>query len=395
MTEPGEDDIDLSLTEESKPASEPPEQLAQPPEQPVFVPLTPESRKMGVAEWLQAMRWRTNPFVFSIVPSLFVGYRSQTERIMNAIEERHKLLLILGPTGSGKTTILKWLSVKLRHADALYIGKPPKNAEDFVEIFNAKYRKPWYAFWKSKIKTIYELPDFLNKKTRGRPLVLLFDEAHEANTEVLEWLRTLNDQVESMTVVLSGLPDFEDQLRNNLETFTKRITAKISLLSLTKEETKELITKRIVHAGGRGDEFPDFVIDKIYDYTAGFPREIIRVCDELVNNAMSKGRTQIEFDLHEKKEAIEEARPVSMSLLEKMTPMQKEILEMLSKKAMTPGQIANSLDLAKYKSRQHAVRSLNNVMKSLLEDGYLERQKEEKAYLYSLSPKISTLFVKR
>jgi Cdc6-like AAA superfamily ATPase len=266
-------------------------------------------------------------------------------------------------------------------------------AEEFISILNEKYKRPWYAFWKPELESIYQIPDFLNRKLK-KHLIVLLDEAHEANTDVLEWLRVLNDQIEKMSIVLSGLPNFEDQLRNNLETFAKRITAKAELLSLTKEETKELIAKRIQYAGGKGDEIPDSVISSVYDYTGGFPREVIRICDELVNNAIMKGKTNIEFDLHEKREerAIE---PVSASMLDKFTHMQKEILEMLSKKPLTPGQIANSIDLTKNKSRQHAVRSVNNVMKALHEDGYLERRKEEKAYVYSLLPRISTLFVKR
>ncbi|MCX6815350.1 MAG: ATPase, T2SS/T4P/T4SS family [Candidatus Aenigmarchaeota archaeon] len=383
---------DLSLTKEEVVKEE---QKAEPThhhEEQKHEPAHSNTRKMSVPDWLNAMKWSTNPFIFNIMPSLFVGYRSQTERIMMALEEKHKLMLILGPTGSGKTTLLKWLSLRLRNYDVLYIGKPPKMAEDFVEIFNSKYKKHWYAFWDAKPKTIYDIPDFLNKKLHRKSLVLLIDEIHEANTDILEWLRVLNDQVENMSIVLSGLPSFDEQLRNNLETFMKRATAKIELLSLTKEETRELIEKRIQNVGGTGREF-DHVYERIYEYTAGFPREILRVCDQLVNSAILNGRTRIEFDIHEQRQEMIEL-PKTHSLLDKMTAMQKEILEMLSKKPMTPGQIANSLDLTKYKSRQHAVRSVNNVVTALQNLGYLERRREEKAFVYSLSPKLSTLFVK-
>lgn len=356
------------------------------------------TKTMGVLEWLYAMNWKMNPFVFNINPTLFVGYKSQTERIMNSLEERHKFLLILGPTGSGKTTLLRWLQGRLslnKKFDILYIGKPPQHAEEFVTILNEKYPKPWYAFWSKQLASIYQVPDFLNARLRNRHLVILFDEAHETGNDVLEWLRVLNDQIDHMSIVLSGLPVFEDHLHNNLETFVKRVTAKISLISLTKEETKELIVKRIKNAGGRGDEFSDSVIDRIYEYTGGFPREVLRVCDEIVNSAIMKGKTQVDFDIHDKKERHATAADAVTHLVDKFTPMQKEVLEMLSKKPLTPGQIADSIDLTKYKSRQHAVRSVNNVVKALHEEGYLERRKEEKAFVYSLSLRISTLFVKR
>jgi type II secretory pathway predicted ATPase ExeA len=394
--EEGDKEPDLSLTKE-EPAPEFTEQNIEPAEyKSVGKDIMQNIRRpVNVLEWLAAMKWRTNPFIFNINPSLFVGYKAQTERVMMSLDEHHKFVLIVGPTGSGKTTLLRWLQARL-NSDVLYIGKPPEKADEFVVIFNEKYPKPWYAFWSKSLTSIYQIPEFLNAKLRYRHLVILLDEAHEASTDVLEWMRVLNDQIENMSIVLSGLPVFEDQLRNNLETFVKRLTAKISLLSLTKEETKELIIRRIKNAGGNGSEFSDSTIDKIYEYTGGFPREVIRACDELVNNAMLKGKIQIEFDIGERKEEhMAETYHVTTPLLEKMTPMQKEVLELLSKKPSTPGQIADLIDLTKYKSRQHAVRSVNNIVKALHESGYLERRKEDKAYVYSLSPRISTLFVKR
>lgn len=386
---------DLSLTkEQNNPPNESENTAPVVESQPIGKEELQKQRKMGVSEWLGLMKWQANPFVFNIMPSLFVGYKSQSERIMTSLQERHKFILVLGPTGSGKTTILKWISGKLKD-EVLYIGKPPQNIAEFVEIFKNKYRKPWYAFWDREISNVYQIPDLLNKKMRAKHMVIMLDEAQEASTEILEWLRVLNDQVLNLSVVLSGLPVFEDQLKNNLETFSKRITSKVELLSLTKEETGELIRMRIKHIGGSGNEFSDEVITSIYNYTGGFPREIIRICDEIVNNAIENGETKINFIERQNQPFTAIQKPISSSFIERMTPMQKEILEMLSKRPLTPGQIANALDLGKYKSRQHAVRSVNNIVKNLLEDGLLERKREEKAFVYSLSPKLSTLFVKR
>ena len=235
---------------------------------------------------------------------------------------------------------------------------------------------------------MYQIPNFLNKKLRSKHLIVLFDEAHESNIDVLEWLRVLSDQVENMSIVLSGLPVLDDHLAK-LETLRKRIMGKIELVSLTKEETEQLIKKRIRNVGGSGEEFND-LIDAIYDRSGGFPREIIKVCNDVVNEAMKGKKLTKELLVVE---IPKEQLKVSLRFLEELTPTQREIVEMLAK-PMTPGQIANNFDLTKYKSRQHAVRSMNNILKRLMDEGLVERVKEDRAYLYQLSPSIRSIMVK-
>jgi predicted transcriptional regulator len=165
---------------------------------------------------------------------------------------------------------------------------------------------------------------------------------------------------------------------------------KIELVSLTKEETEQLIKKRIRNVGGSGEEFNE-LLDTIYSMSGGFPREIIKVCNDVVNESMKSGR-QLTKELLKREIPAEELK-VSLRFLEELSPMQREIVEMLVQ-PKTPGQIANNLDLTKYKSRQHAVRSMNNILKRLMDEGLVERAKEDRAYLYQLSPSIRSIVVK-
>lgn len=339
------------------------------------------------------MKWTSNPFTFSINPELHVGYKDQMEKLTSAIISRHKVCLLSGPTGSGKTTMLERLCKNLENDFVpLYIPKPPQKAEEFIGLCSEIFKSHWLLRpFVPKAKNLYQLPGLLNKRLRKRYLVLMLDEAHEADIEVLEWLRVLNDQADNMSVILSGLPVLEPKLIDRLETLRKRVAVKVEVLSLTKEETAELIKKRIQHVGGTGEEFSS-VAGVIYDRTAGFPREVLRMCDELVNRAIEGNAPAITTGMIAQQPA---APPVAAAdILGILTPTQREILEMVAKGGMTPGEIANALDLSRYKSRQHAVRSMNNLMKKLLEDGYLERAKSEKAFTYSLSPRVKTLFVK-
>ena len=353
---------------------------------------------LGHKEWFKKVGWNANPFTFNILPELFVGYTDQTQRIIRVLEEKQKVLLIIGPTGSGKTTILKWVSSNLPQGfEFIYVGKPPVKAEEFVDIFNSKYRSniivrllfPGLAH----AKNLYDMPDFLNRKLGKKHLVIMLDEAHESPMEVLEWLRVLSDQVENMSILLTGLPVFESHLAQ-IETLRKRIMNKIELISLTKEETERLVKKRIQHVGGTGEEFSGDVIDYIYERSGGFPRDIIRMGNEIIDVGVKHGKTVITGDLlQQPAQQMQEQQTPSMAL-GVLTNMQKEVVEMLIR-SMTPGDIANALDLAKYKSRQHAVRSVNNVLKQLMDMKIVERAKTDKSFLYQLAPNIKNHMIKK
>ena len=342
-----------------------------------------------VAAWISRQGWSHNPFTFAVNPDFLVGYQSQTARIMSVIEEKHKLAMILGPTGSGKTTFMMWLLRQLgKKYDVLYLGKPPKYAEDFVHIFNSKYKRGF--LFPKMAKNLYSLPDFLNSELRKR-LIVLYDEAHESSQDVLEWVRVLSDQVENMTIILAGLPVFDDVLMRNLETLRKRVAAKIELLSLTKEELQQLIQKRVESVGGKALPFSTEMIDYIYKNSGGFPREVLRLCDDAIRRAAAQGIDNITPALMEVQKSVVEETQLRIDLLPER---QRHILELLIK-PMTPGEILATMDLAGYPSKGHALRALNNILKRLLKLGYVDRQQVENTFVYSLSPRTKTLFVKK
>jgi len=344
-----------------------------------------------LSEWLKTHNWIVNPFTFSIDSRILVGYERQKSDLVTFLESGHKVALLVGPTGSGKTSLLKWISDNSNGYKIIYVGKPPLKAEDFVDIMNDNFKRHWFlALFIPNIKHPYQIPEFLQKKKKR--IVILFDEAHEAEIDVLEWLRVLSDQVENLSVIISALPAFEDLTKDKLETLRKRIITRIEVLSLTKEEMREMIKRRIESAGGSGIEpFDGPVIDLVYERTGGFPREVIRLCNDLVMKAVEQGAARITTEMLAA-EAKKEETPITM--IEHLTQMEKYVIELLGKNPMTPGEIANTLNLEKYKSRQHAVRSVNNIMKLMLNAGLLEREKRDKAFVYSLAPRIKTLVVK-
>ncbi|MFH1630660.1 MAG: AAA family ATPase [Candidatus Aenigmatarchaeota archaeon] len=332
--------------------------------------------------WIQKHGWSHNPFTFSILPDLFVGYQEQINRLISAVDEKQKLILLIGPTGSGKTTFLRHIETVLDE-DFIYLSKPPKSVEDLIWIFNHRYSTG--VIFKDRAKGIHHLTYWLNGKIK-RHLVVLVDEAHETNQDILEWFRAISDQIDNITIVLSGLPSFEDMLRRKLETLRARASTKIELLSLTKDAMTELIRKRIEHVGGTDQPFIPEVIDYIYERSAGFPREVLRICDSLINKAAKANIDLITVELLRTDQQEEQKINI-----EALPDKQRKILELLIKPS-TPVELTSAFP--EYLTQSAATRAINNILNRLAKSGYVERKRQGKTYLYNLAPRVQTIFIK-
>ena len=337
--------------------------------------------------WLHSLGFERNPFTFEVTPDTFVGYREQSAQILDSVTSGNKITLVLGPTGSGKTTLLKWLARQLASMRiVIYLPKPPATPQEFLDILNPYFESGFFR--KRRARTLYELPDFISTQLRHKgagDIVILCDEIHEASDETLMWLRALCDNVEGMGIVLAALPRFERDLGERLETLKKRVSLIVKILSLTKEETRLLIERRMEHSGG-SSIFSDDAMNYIYEQSAGFPREILRLSDMALRKAYELGETNI------RRSMMEEVAPVEPAIDAGTVPdKQRVILEAL----VNPTTAARLADLfvSRYKSKQHALRALNNLLRRLMQAGFVERAPFEKTYIYKLSSKAKTAFV--
>ena len=351
--------------------------------------------------------WKENPFILKIDPRLFVGYEEQVKAARDHIENKHKIALLTGRTGSGKTTFLKWIESQY-DGTKLYMSKPPKDPKDFIHIFTDIFGlSVWERIFRIK-PSLYNLPAYINKKLKGKPFVFLIDEAHETNKDVLEWLRVLTDQIENVSLVIAGMPILESKIKSELETLEQRITTRITLDALSKENTVELIKKRIENAGGiETKPFTDLALNKIYERTGGFPREVLKFCDRLTKTAVETKLDVIDLSQIEEHREIELpetkseeptvtfiTRPPSDEQLKNLPLKQRKILELLAKRDwLIPTAIAEEIGIQYYKSKGHAVRSVNNILKRLMREGYVQRESRGKAFMYALTPKVKTYFV--
>ncbi len=363
---------------------------------------------MKINEYFVKFGWKRNPFVLEVSPDIFIGYDEQRNAVIMHVEEEQKICLVTGPTGAGKTTLLLWIKKYFeenggRDIKINYVPKPPKSVDDFLPLFLEIFPLNIFEKIVRKRPTMFSLPAYIARKLKGKRLLLLIDECHETTRDALEWLRVLVDQ-NKITLVIAGLPKLEYKIKNELETFEQRITTRVFLEHLSEDEALQLIQKRIEWAGGEGIKpFTEEAIKEIHFRTNGFPREVLKLCDKLIHEAAEKEIEMIDRDFVRsysefKEEKIEEVKvsfePKLRTDIKDLPLKQRKVLEILSKNNwLTPTQIAEKLGTGSYKSQHHAIRSINNILKRLMLEGYVQREARGKAFVYTLTPRARAYFV--
>jgi len=346
-------------------------------------------------KYVKLFKWHENPFSFKIMPDLFVGYMKEIETIMESIKNTEKFSILLGPTGSGKTTLLKFIADKFDGRSIFYLSKPPKNPEDWVDIFKNFIGSGMFErVFSRKNINLYNLGEWVKGRTGRKNIVLLLDEAHEATIETLEWIRTLTDQIDNLSIVIAGLPKLEYMLNENLETLTRRVSTKVELTNLTKSETRELIKKRIERVGGEDiHPFTHETVEIVYERTGGFPREILKICNDLVQKAIERNISTVDPNFMEEIQTDIPKR-VSLGSVNNLPSRQKLILEIINRhKELTPSELVSKIETDSYKDKENALRSINNILKRLLKDGLIARNRTGKTFQYRLSDKVKTMMV--
>jgi general secretion pathway protein A len=127
--------------------------------------------------------------------------------------------------------------------------------------------------------------------------LFVIDEAHLIDPQVLTDLRVLISSLEqplSLKILLCGQEGLRQILkRSSHADLVHRITLRVFLQALSKEQTSAYIDNRITMAGGSPKLFDPQAKDLIHDYTGGLPRQINNVATASLINATSRNQKKI------------------------------------------------------------------------------------------------------
>jgi general secretion pathway protein A len=238
--------------------------------------------------------FKERPFKLVPNPEYFFMSQSHEEALAHlkyAISQGDGFVAITGEVGTGKTTLCRVFLESLdENTESAYIFNPKLNPKQLLMAINAEFGLTVDA------NNTKELIDTLNshlmgKRSEGKKVVLLVDEAQNLAVKVLELIRLLSNlettKFKLLQIVLVGQPELGDMLDSHeLRQLGQRITLNCNLKPLTFKEANEYIVHRIHIASKRPVvQFTRSAYRAIYKYSSGIPRLINIVCDRALLTA--------------------------------------------------------------------------------------------------------------
>lgn len=252
------------------------------------------------------------PFSTSPDPEFFYLTKEHEAALTNVLIElrvKRGLSIILGDVGTGKTTLSRKLIQELRQRNdfTFHIILDPSfdNESLFVNSLVKNFDINVSSFTQPTILDLREaLERFLFQKgvTENRTVALIIDEAQKLSESSIEVLRVLlnyeTNEFKLLQLVLLGQLELYSKIIN-IPNFFDRISFKYTLNPLDFEETKEMIEFRVRQAGYKAHMhlFLDEAIKGIYEYSRGYPRQVIMLCHKALRNVILKNKFVVDAGL--------------------------------------------------------------------------------------------------
>jgi type II secretory pathway predicted ATPase ExeA len=219
-------------------------------------------------------------------------------------------VVITGDIGSGKTTLIEAFLAELPNDIVLaHISQTQLSPVEFLQALLVEFGfKP---FRKRKVELLSMLKDFMVEQyAAGKKILLVIDEAQNLSRKVLEEVRLLSglelQKEKLLRIILAGQPELSHKLDSpRLQQLTQRVRLRFHLGALSKRETHEYITHRLVVAGSKGRKiFEPGACDLVFRYAGGVPRLVNVLCDTAMLCAFAEEKAVVDEALV--KAAVEE-----------------------------------------------------------------------------------------
>lgn len=239
-------------------------------------------------------RFLCNPFSDSVNPKFFFRTEAHEDayvKMKRCIEDDISIGLTTAGAGTGKTLLTQILLGELepgRYKAILALAYPRMSRTALLkEIINelgvedVPKRSSIHTYLKiiqDKIIELYKI----HKK-----IVIIIDEVHFLHADSLHIVRTLSNmeipEKKLITILLFGEDSFLRRMNNpTYKSIFSRMFIRARLRALHPDEVEQYIKFRCLTAGGHGDMFTSDSYPVIYEYSEGVPRDVNRICYNII-----------------------------------------------------------------------------------------------------------------
>jgi len=238
-----------------------------------------------------------SPFSLSPDPAFFYRSEQHEEALANlvyGVQARKGFIALSGEVGTGKTTMLECLRdyLESQYIEFAFLFNSRINVEQFFEMIAYDLDLPCQRT--SKTEVLFALNQLLVEQAQeGRTVVLIVDEAHNLEWEVLEEVRLLgnleNRNGKLLQIILSGQPELDRKLdAPNLRQLKQRIVLRCNLQPFTLRDAVEYMQTRLERVGVPEQHiFSEELMAEIHLRSQGIPRVINAICDNMLLTAFA------------------------------------------------------------------------------------------------------------
>jgi TonB family protein len=257
--------------------------------------------------FLRHFGFRESPFGVTPDPEFLFWSRmhdSALQGLINAIESNLGFSVLIGPPGTGKTTLLFRLLGHYREsARTAFVFQTQCRPHDLIRHIASELELP--PVRGDEVFLHRKLTGMLLREARaGRKVLIVIDEAQNLKPASLEAVRLLSDfetgPSKLLHIVLSGSPQLgETLLAPELWQLAQRISTICRLEPLSEKEVRDYVRSRLGVVSSRATDgfFSSESLTEIASRSGGIPRIINSLCHGALTLAYSQGRKSVSKEL--------------------------------------------------------------------------------------------------